>query len=203
MNVDLRLGDCLEILPTLVGIDAVITDPPYGTGEHTRKNGEITKTRQGWDAWDFRWFEYVKHLRGAFFIPHTLVLSEKWDGFRLLSWNSKNPMKWKNVAPRYGIQSILGFGKFPDRASLDWFYHPSNIRTVDHPHKKPLGVMMWLVETVSNEGDTILDPFMGSGTTGVACVKLNRNFIGIEQKPEYFEIAQCHIAQTQQMVMSL
>ena len=55
--------------------DAVITDPPYGTGEHTRQDGEITKTRQDWDVWNFEWFEHVKHLRGAFFIPPALVLS--------------------------------------------------------------------------------------------------------------------------------
>ncbi len=174
-------------------ISAVITDPPYGTGEHTRQDGEIIKSRQKWDVWDFSWFEPVKNLRGAFFIPPALVLSQNWKGFRLMSWNSPCPMKWKNVSPRYGIQSILGFGKFPDKASLDWYKLPNSIQTVEHPHQKPLEVMRWLIETVSEVGDTIFDPFMGSGSTGVAAIQTGRNFIGCEISPEYFAIAESRI----------
>lgn len=66
---------------------------------------------------------------------------------------------------------------------------------IEHPSPKPLDLIMWLVETTSAQ--TILDPFMGSGTTGVACVKLNRNFIGIEINPDYFAIAQRRIADAQ------
>ena len=199
VNVELHLGDCLAVMKLIShkSIDAVVTDPPYGTGEHTRHNGEITKTRQKWDEWDFRWFENVRNLRGAFFIPPKLILSEVWYDFRLLSWNSKNPMKWKNVAPRYGIQAVLSWGRFPDKATLDWFYHRSNIKTSDHPHQKPLGVIKWLLDVVSEEGDTILDPFMGSGTTGVACVQTGRNFIGIEIDPDYFAIAERRIHEAQ------
>lgn len=62
-------------------------------------------------------------------------------------------------------------------------------RERDHPNEKPLALMQTLIETLSNDGDTILDPFMGSGTTGVACVKLGRKFIGIEIEPKYFDIA--------------
>jgi len=172
--------------------DAVITDPPYGTGEHMRQDGEIMKTRQDWDVWNFEWFEHVKHLRGAFFIPPALVLSQKWEGFRLMSWNSPCPMKWKNVAPRYGIQPILGFGKFPDKASLDW-YKVRSMQTTDHPHQKPLEVMRWLIETVSEVGDTIFDPFMGSGSTGVAAIQTGRHFVGCEISAEYFSIAEKRI----------
>jgi len=66
-----------------------------------------------------------------------------------------------------------------------------------HPTQKPIPVMEWCILHLTNEGDTILDPFMGSGTTGVACVKLNRNFIGIEINPDYFAIAQKRIADAQ------
>jgi len=98
-------------------------------------------------------------------------------------------MKWKNVAPRYGIQPILGFGKFPDKASLDW-YKVRSMQTVEHPHQKPLEVMRWLIETVSEVGDTIFDPFMGSGSTGVAAIQTGRHFIGCEISAEYFAIAE-------------
>jgi len=67
------------------------------------------------------------------------------------------------------------------------------MRQNHHPTVKPVHLMAWLVRLVSKEGDTVLDPFMGSGTTGVACVNLNRNFIGIELDPEYFKIAEKRI----------
>jgi site-specific DNA-methyltransferase (adenine-specific)/modification methylase len=73
-----------------------------------------------------------------------------------------------------------------------------------HPTEKPIELMMWCVANYTNEGDTILDPFMGSGTTMVACVKLGRNGIGIEINPDYFAIAQRRIEEAQaQTVMDL
>ena len=59
-----------------------------------------------------------------------------------------------------------------------------------HPTVKPIQLMSWLVQLVSKEGDTVLDPFMGSGTTAIACLKLNRNYIGIERNPDYCKIAE-------------
>lgn len=73
-----------------------------------------------------------------------------------------------------------------------------------HPNEKPVGLMEKLITVCSSPGDTVLDPFMGSGTTGVACVKLGRNFIGIEIDPTYFAIAQKRIAAAQlQMTLPL
>ena len=65
-----------------------------------------------------------------------------------------------------------------------------------HPTVKPIALMEYLVKLVSREGQVVLDPFMGSGTTGMACKKLNRDFIGIEMMPEYMEIAKCRIEAT-------
>jgi DNA modification methylase len=78
---------------------------------------------------------------------------------------------------------------------LDWTKHRSNIKTPDHPHQKPVEVVRWLVRTMSNPGDTIFDPFMGSGTTGVACMQLGRNFIGCEIDEDYFKIAEKRISE--------
>jgi len=185
-SVVLWLGDCRDVLP--VTADAVITDPPYGTGEHTRLNGEITKTRAEWDVWDS---EMLKGIDGrvAMFLPQDRLLEENWSGWRLLAWVSENPMKWKNVAPRYGIQPIVAKGRLPDIASLDWRKHRNNIQTPEHPHQKPLPIMVWLVETMTVEGETILDPYMGSGTTGVAAVRAKRNFVGIERDPTHYKTA--------------
>jgi len=70
-----------------------------------------------------------------------------------------------------------------------------------HPTQKPLSLMLWVIENYTKPGDTVIDPFMGSGTTGVACVETNRNFIGIEIDPGYFKIAEKRIAQAKQRVM--
>jgi len=74
---------------------------------------------------------------------------------------------------------------------------------VSHPTLKPLSVMSWLVRLVSKEGDTVLDPFMGSGTTGVACKKLGRHFIGIEREEEYIKIAEARMGAVKDMQMEL
>jgi DNA modification methylase len=66
-----------------------------------------------------------------------------------------------------------------------------------HPTQKPIGLMKWCIERYTSAGDTVLDPFMGSGTTGVACVQTGRNFIGIEIDPTYFAIAERRIAEAQ------
>ena len=69
-----------------------------------------------------------------------------------------------------------------------------------HPTQKPVALLQWLVRTYTNEGDTVLDCTMGSGTTGVACVQTGRNFIGIEISEEYFRIAEKRIAEAQQQL---
>ena len=74
------------------------------------------------------------------------------------------------------------------------FLKDSKETLVAHPTQKALEVMKWCVELFSKPGDTILDPFMGSGTTGVACALLGRNFIGIERDPEYLDLAKRRIA---------
>ena len=83
---------------------------------------------------------------------------------------------------RYG--SGIGEGKTPEAPSID---------RNNHPTVKPIALMEYLIKLVSREGHTILDPFMGSGSTGIACKKLNRHFIGIEREPEYLKIAEARI----------
>ena len=99
---------------------------------------------------------------------------------------------WTPIA-FYGKDVFSGKGSRPD-AFVD--YKPKR-EGYDHPCEKPLSVMKWALERFTNEGDTILDPFMGSGTTGVACVQTGRNFIGIEIDPTYFAIAERRIKEAQ------
>jgi DNA modification methylase len=93
---------------------------------------------------------------------------------------------FKNLLP------VLFYGTSPDRHLGSYptiLYSVATAEKVGHPCNKPLSWMMWLVGLASREGYVILDPFMGSGTTGVACERLGRRFIGIEKEPKYFDIA--------------
>ena len=187
----LHNGDCLEY--DIPPFDVAIVDPPYGTGERLRVDGEFVNTIQEWDVWDTRWLDRLKGYPLAFFCPPQRIGEGMKYANRLLAWISANPIAKSGVSPRYGIQSILARGPFPVNYGLDWFMYRSNIQTPDHPHQKPLPVMKWLIETMSKPNDVIFDPFMGSGSTGVAALQMGRRFVGCEISPEYFAIAQKRI----------
>ena len=199
--IDLRLGDCLELMRDLPdgSVDAVITDPPYGidgdydsyedTPDNLRKLvpeflPEARRIARGVVAV----FTGVKNMdlyqgsdwRLAWVVP---------QGSGVSAWGFTC---WTPISV-FGKDPYSGNGSRPD-VCVD--YKP---RRTDcgHPYEKPLSVMWWLINRVAPYSDTILDPFMGSGTTGVACVKLNRNFIGMEINPDYFKIAQRRIEEAQ------
>ena len=183
----LYLGDCREILPLLPNVDAVVTDPPYGI-EGTWSGGNSS----GWgrfrgqaEVWDVRpdWFsDWLASFNGSaivwggnyFKLPPSgswfvldKVVREFTAGHCELAWtNLQKPVR----AFSYSHGALASEGK-------------------SHPTQKPLPLMRWCIEHLPVTARTILDPFMGSGTTGVACVKLGRKFIGIEIEPKYFEIA--------------
>jgi site-specific DNA-methyltransferase (adenine-specific) len=186
----LYLGDCMEILPTLSKVDAVITDPPYGmerdgkpqsTSSHGGHKGYEFK---GWDmkppsealfAMLFRAADR-QVIWGANFYPQHLPPSMGW-----LFWD-----KGQRISQSDGE---LAFTNMP-KALRVFTLNRAAIATdgAVHPTQKPVALMKWCIEQA---GDvlTILDPFMGSGSTGVAAVQMHRAFIGIERDPGYFEIA--------------
>jgi site-specific DNA-methyltransferase (adenine-specific) len=114
-----------------------------------------------------------------------------------------NPVKTPGGRPFVKKTRVRQGGVYPASSytsESDGSRHPCTVLAFDHdrykdeqrgfhPTQKPLALMEWLVKSYTNEGDLVIDPFMGSGTTGVACAKLNRRFLGIEQKTEYFETA--------------
>ena len=190
----LYLGDCLEILPTLGKVDAVVTDPPYGMNW----DGKVTVGKNGHGSTGAKAKHYGVKIRNDDrpFDPTPfigLAPSILW-GFnhfpqhlrkgRVLVW-----LKRKDAA----------FGSFLSDAELAWCSEGEGVfcfrdqslmaETCDrsHPTQKPVPLMEWCLGFT--KGTTILDPFMGSGTTGVACAKLGRKFIGIEIEPRYFDIA--------------
>lgn len=191
-DCELWLGDCRDILPTLPKVDAVVTDPPYGIGEdggrfRDRKGGRHrVLPKLGWDS-----------------APPDA------DVFALMLGCSDEQIIWggnyftDKLPPSKGWlywQKLMG-GDFSD-GELAWTSRDRALREftkcpkaqgAEHPTQKPVELMKWCLELIP-DAHTILDPFAGSGTTGVACVKLGRSFIGIEREPKYFDIACRRIA---------
>ena len=190
-DATLYLGDCLEILPTLGKVDAVVTDPPYGIGWKPRVNHQDQKwvDEINFDIRDFLVGDYNLIWGGQYFADK-LPVSEGW-----LTW-CKRPvdMNFSNDDRTYATTELA----WRDWGKAKFICHVwdggmragcSENRTFCHPSQKPVEVMAWCIRQSPADAHTILDPFMGSGTTGVACAKLGRKFIGIELEPKYFDIA--------------
>lgn len=196
-GVTLYLGDCREILPTLPKVDAVVTDPPYGIALNTngtRFSGgdskSVSKRGSGKD------YGIPIHEDDRDFNPAPLLL-----GREQIIWGWNNfPDRLPRGACLVWIKRLdAAFGSFLSDAETAWFSKGHGVycyrdmsmmaetKTRQHPTQKPIPLMRWCLERVS--GKTILDPYMGSGTTGVAAVQLGRKFIGIEIEPKYFDVA--------------
>ena len=183
-DATLYLGDCRDILPTLGKVDAVVTDPPYGIGMDGGKIGNAVYDKMDWDS-------EAPNLGAILSLNVPTVI---WGGnyFDLpasaawLVWDKETAgittfadceVAWTNLPGAMRLKRHLWSGPY-QKVREERF----------HPTQKPLAIMVWAVERIP-KARTILDPFMGSGTTGVACVKLDRAFIGIEREPSYFDIA--------------
>lgn len=233
--IDLRQGDCLELMPAIPdhSIDLILCDLPYGT------------TACRWDTiipFELLWVQYKRVIKGNGAIvltasqPFTsaLVMSNI-DWFRYcLVWDkclatghldaNRKPLKrhedicvFYAKLPTYNPQKeirgkprVKGGAKcevedvgssvyhaYKQQFSYNNTYFPTSIivvsnanRNTSHPTQKPVALMEYLIQTYTNLGETVLDNCMGFGTTGVACVNLQRNFIGMELDPTYFALAQ-------------
>ncbi len=193
-DATLYLGDCLDILPTLGKVDAVVTDPPYGLDIAYESFGD---TEEAVIALAQKWLPICRSL--ADIVAFTPGKVNEWLYPRpswVLAWCSPTgqggtswgfPCHWPILV--YGKDPYLATGKgrrpdayFPQKIEID--------KETGHPCPKPTNVMRWLIVRIDPTGAaSILDPFMGSGTTGVACAKLGRKFIGIEIEEKYFDIA--------------
>jgi len=192
----LLLGDMLEIVPTLGPVDALVTDPPYGIGESNKKNMSRYSKAECNDYGDFDWDkapcspEQLAAMMGVskwhiifggnyFDLPPTSCWLV-WDKQNGASDFADCELAWTNL-PKAVRRIIWQWSGFMRKGERGHKYR-------SHPTQKPIGVMEWCLTHVP-DAQTILDPFMGSGTTGVACAKIGRKFIGIELEPKYFEIA--------------
>lgn len=214
----LYLGDCVEVLPTLAGVDALITDPPYGAGEKVKRqsNGRgKSKTRPGVESRDYveihgddRPFDPAALLGfkrvilwGANYYAARLPAGKS----RWLIWdkrcgttpddNADCEMAWTNMKGPDRMFRHLWRGMCRDgeeniaKGTGAWLLHPM---------QKPANLMRWCLQQAGiKEGMTVLDPYMGSAPIGIACSEIGVRYIGIEKVPHYFDIAVTRVIDAQ------
>jgi site-specific DNA-methyltransferase (adenine-specific) len=210
-NATLLLGDAFDILPTLEPVDVIITDPPYGSRTH-RNARTITDRKPA----PLIPFDSIAEERFISFCAHSVTLARRWVVMSC-EWRYVASLEKAGLPlVRFGIWHKLGAApQFTgDRPAMGWeaiaILHREgkkrwnggghhavwvcSIEHGEHPTQKPLALVSDWVLKFTNPGETVLDPFMGSGTTGVACARLGCGFIGIESRPDYFEMACRRIA---------
>lgn len=179
----LYLADCMDVMPHLGKVDAVVTDPPYGLGKKMQGGTWGAKEHnEGFLKWDLEakqeWIDVILSISvpsiiwgGNYFKVPSSRCWLLWNKINAVPTMASAEMAWTNLdKPVKRFDAPVGRVEF------------------GHPTTKPLPLIRWCLTHIP-DSNLILDPFMGSGTTGVACVKEGRSFIGIELDEEYFEIA--------------
>lgn len=197
---ELYLGDCMEVMPALGAVESVVTDPPYGIsmargvrGGGVDGFGKKVKRqpKEYAGSWDgarppaalfdlLRSISALQIIWGGNYFADLLPVSQKW-----LWWDKLQTM------PSYS-DGEMAWTSLPGTSTKKFVYNGSGLMAEEkdrqHPTQKPVELMRWCLTLLSG-GGVVLDPFMGSGTTGVACAKAGRSFIGIEIDEGYFNIA--------------
>ncbi len=215
-NIWLMQGDCLERMKEIPdgSVDCIITDPPYdvitggkGSVESPKgilaDNKQLMKTIPNFSDWLPECFRVLKPESHAYFMVNfknleKLMKEIRLAGFEihnLLVWekNTATPNRWYMKNVEYTIFARKGKAKAITDSGSKTCHKFDNIRGKQHPTQKPVELMEMYVSNSSLAGEVVLDPFMGSGSTGVACANTNRNFIGIELDQGYFDIAKQRI----------
>jgi len=194
-DAKLYLGDCMDILPTLDKVDAVITDPPYGLGDRM-KGGTWAEKQEFKDM--VVWDTAPPSIKDLLNIASKAKICVFWGGNYYGLPASRCWLVWdkQNAVPTMSDCEIAWTNL---DANTKRFSHPVGRVLNGHPSEKPLRLIEWTLKTVKASG-VILDPFMGSGTTGVASIKSNNKFIGIEREQKYFDIACKRIEQASKQI---
>lgn len=193
MSIQLHRGNCLDILPTIPSqsVDVVITDPPYGLGiKYSTYSDTLENLKKLIDSFIPEVRRVAKNvivfpgINNVWLYPPADWVA-CWFYGTTGSWGKLGYNSW---------QPMLFYGKNNRRYGMDTIkYSKIEKRIEGHPCSKPLGLMEEVVKRFSDQGQTVLDCFMGTGSTGVACCNTGRNFIGIEMDEKYFEIARSRI----------
>jgi len=190
-------GDCLEVLPALGKVDAVVTDPPYGIGYKHGGGGRSihsignARTQSAAIIGDDRPFDPSPFVS----LPCLLFGADHFAGnlpaggmFHVWDKDPRGKLEWDSFS-----DAELFWTSWTMRRRVFRYLWKSLCQEWQgerryHPTAKPIALMQWCLGFLP-KAQTILDPFMGSGTTGVACVREGRRFVGIELDPGYFDIA--------------
>lgn len=200
-DATLYLADCMDVLPTLGRVDAVVTDPPYGIGASNYVRGGTQYGKSKAKCKEYIKMDWDNHAPQE--IVEQIIDMANYSIIFGGNYFYLNPSKCWLV---WDKQNGEGSG-YAD-CELAWTNLDKAVRRIYwrwagmlqknmgdkkeeryHPTQKPVGVIKWCIGHLPDTAQTILDPFMGSGTTGVACAKMGRKFIGIEREPKYFDIA--------------
>jgi site-specific DNA-methyltransferase (adenine-specific) len=204
-NATIYLADALRLMPTLGDVDVVITDPPYNAKTH---NGARSAKSLAVSQVDF---DYITEAQFVEFCGNAVAQARRWVVMtcawqhaaelekaglplvRLGAWVKPNGApQFSGDRPGVGWEAVAILhreGKKRWNAGGHHAVWVCNVEHGDHPTQKPLKLITDWVVKFTEPGETVLDPFMGSATTGLACLKMGRKFIGIEKRPDYFELA--------------
>lgn len=198
----LYLGDCVEIIPTLPSVDLVLTDPPFGVGNFVQTTGRIIgrgESRGKEVAWNEtppppEFFTLIRAKS-----RHRIVWGANFfncfeDRGGAIVWDKCQKMPNFSKAD---IASCTHYQK-TEIVRIPWTnFTVTHQAETDHPCERPVSLYEWCIQYLPGEIGTVLDPYMGSGATGVACLNLRKVYIGIEREPRYFDMACERIANAQ------
>lgn len=215
--IDLRQGDCLELMKDIPdkSIDLVVTDPPYkivqggctnkavrlkGSNQEQLKKGTLFNNNSiKFNEWIPEVYRVLKNNSHCYIMSNDRNINELLNVCEKVGFKLLNILVWgksKHSPNRYYLKNCefivflrKGKAKNINNMGTKQLLLIDNVENKNHPSEKPIKLMEILIKNSSNEQDKVLDPFMGSGSTGVACINTNRNFIGIELDENYFNIA--------------
>jgi site-specific DNA-methyltransferase (adenine-specific) len=192
-------GDCRDILPELAKVDLVLTDPPYNVDKDYGEQIDDSLSQESYKNWCVEWFNLLP--RPVYFTPGHFNLAmwfeieaPKW----VMAWFKDNQCSRTRLGSGFMLwEPILVYGE-GQKVNQDAFYEPISIQSDTGNHPCPKNAKAWqkLITLISQPGNLILDPFLGSGTTCYCAKKLNRRSIGIEINEKYCEIAKKRLAQS-------
>ena len=222
-KIILKQGDCLDLMKKIPdnSIDLIVTDPPYKTITGGDSDGKNSERPKGMLSGNRKLFAHQNNIKISDWIPelyriaknesHIYIFTNSLNLNEILTTSINNGFKLHNIlvweknncTPSQFYMKNCEYVLFLRKGKAKWINDIGGSKTVhkfnnvignkNHPTEKPIDLLQFYIANSSNEGETVFDPFMGSGSTGVAAKNLNRNFYGIELDEHYFEIAKNRI----------
>lgn len=212
-NCKLYLGDALEIMPSLGVVDCIVTDPPYkltsGGNTMGEMQGIFSKDRYDNSGsiveCDIDWPDFMPAIYDCLSRGHAYIMcnnrhvqnmlnaaeSAGFNFHNLLVWDkiTATPNRWYMKNLEFTGLFYKGKAQFINDCGSKQLIRCPQVDESDHPTEKPVALMQHYIENSTQAGQVVFDPFMGSGTTGIACVSIGRKFIGIEKDEKHFKTA--------------